>query len=165
MEIKKCKCVENKISEINKAYQTLLDDMEKIINKNCIENGSNTPDFLLANYLIEVLKIGQELIKERDKWYSINPYPAWEGSEKIEKFTSTVKKLEQLQNNIEKSFEKPEYIIGLYNGYEIALSLLKKRKPECIKIEDKEECSDIFHDGDIMEKYVYQDEDRMEKDK
>lgn len=165
MEIKKCKCAENKISEINKAYQTLLDDMEKIINKNCIENGSNTPDFLLANYLIEVLKIGQELIKERDKWYSINPQPAWGGSEKIEKFTSTVKKLEQLQDNIERSFEKPEYIIGLYNGYEIALSSLKGKKPECIKIENKVECNDIFYSGDKMEKYIYQDEDRMEKDK
>ena len=44
-------------------------DLEAIINAHGIEEKSNTPDFILAQFLIVSLMNLEEIIKERDKWY------------------------------------------------------------------------------------------------
>ncbi len=51
--------------------QELKKEIECLLNKCCAENESNTPDFLLAEYLIECLKNFDNIIKKRDKWYNI----------------------------------------------------------------------------------------------
>lgn len=58
-----------------RTYDNFSKDVEKSINSNCIENNSNTPDFILADYLRNQLKLVEKIINWRDAWYSINPYP------------------------------------------------------------------------------------------
>jgi len=49
-------------------------DLEKnlayVLNIFSQENESNTPDFILANYLIGCLKIFNETTNSREEWYS-----------------------------------------------------------------------------------------------
>ena len=44
-------------------------ELEQLINAHSMENGSNTPDFLLADYIANCLKNFDETVKRRDKWY------------------------------------------------------------------------------------------------
>ena len=41
-----------------------------LINRASIENDSNTPDFLLADYLIECLNIFGRITNSRDSWHN-----------------------------------------------------------------------------------------------
>ncbi len=48
-------------------------DIEQVINKHSIENNSNTPDFILAKYLIDCLQTFDEATTRREEWYdSVN---------------------------------------------------------------------------------------------
>ena len=44
-------------------------DIEQLINKYSIENNTNTPDFILAEYLVDSLKTFDKIIQKREKWY------------------------------------------------------------------------------------------------
>jgi len=58
--------------------QSLLNferDLQDIINRYSIENGSDTPDFLLARYLTDCLKAWNTGVKAREKWYGHGPKP------------------------------------------------------------------------------------------
>ena len=44
--------------------------LEDLINCHSKENGSNTPDFILADYLTDCLDVFDKTIKRREKWYS-----------------------------------------------------------------------------------------------
>lgn len=55
---------------------TLREEIAAVLNKKCVENESNTPDFILAAYLIECLESFETAIKRRDKWYSVHLEPA-----------------------------------------------------------------------------------------
>ena len=46
-----------------------------------------------------------------------------------------------------KDFESNDYMIGLHNGLEIAISEFEIRDPECIDIPGKTNTKDIFHTG------------------
>ena len=41
----------------------------EVLNCNSIENGSNTPDFILAQYLVNCLEAFHEINKTRETWY------------------------------------------------------------------------------------------------
>jgi hypothetical protein len=43
--------------------------LEKLINCCSIENGSDTPDFILASYLAGCLEVFNQTIVAREKWY------------------------------------------------------------------------------------------------
>jgi hypothetical protein len=45
-------------------------ELEKLINRFSLENCSNTPDFILAEYLLDCLNNFNEVTKKREKWYS-----------------------------------------------------------------------------------------------
>jgi hypothetical protein len=45
-------------------------DLEDLINKYNRESGSNTPDFILANYLIGCLATFNMAVTRRDEWYA-----------------------------------------------------------------------------------------------
>lgn len=52
------------------------DELEEIINKNSIENGSDTPDFILAEFLKECLGAWERATIRRDDWYKgVNKRP------------------------------------------------------------------------------------------
>ncbi|MCK9447226.1 hypothetical protein M0Q50_10285 [bacterium] len=44
-------------------------DLEHLINKHSIENGSNTPDFIIAEYLINCLLNYNDIIRAREEYY------------------------------------------------------------------------------------------------
>ena len=44
-------------------------ELEYIINKHNMESGSDTPDFILANYLQSCLKAFDTAIVSRESWY------------------------------------------------------------------------------------------------
>lgn len=48
-----------------------------VINHASLENGSNTPDYILAKYLQGCLAIFDSTVRERDRWYGIEPRPGW----------------------------------------------------------------------------------------
>jgi len=62
----------NKIS-INTDTE-FMKDLEKLINKHCIENKSDTPDFILAKYLTQCLNSFNYITKERDLWHGFESH-------------------------------------------------------------------------------------------
>lgn len=47
----------------------LRKDIEQAINKHSIENGSGTPDFILAEYLTDCLRAFDKATVRREEWY------------------------------------------------------------------------------------------------
>ncbi len=43
--------------------------LEQLINCESMENGSNTPDFMLAEFLCDVLEAWDRTVTAREKWY------------------------------------------------------------------------------------------------
>jgi hypothetical protein len=48
----------------------LRKDIEQAINRNCAENESDTPDFILAEYLVSCLEAFDTAVNSRSKWYN-----------------------------------------------------------------------------------------------
>lgn len=46
-------------------------DLEAVINRHSMENGSNTPDFILATYLIRCIENFDAATKCRESWYNV----------------------------------------------------------------------------------------------
>jgi len=46
---------------------TFQKELEQLINKHSIENGSDTPDFILAEYMMGCLKAYGRAVKARDE--------------------------------------------------------------------------------------------------
>ncbi len=44
-------------------------ELESLINRQCMENGSDTPDFILAGYMAACLDAFDAALKAREKWY------------------------------------------------------------------------------------------------
>jgi hypothetical protein len=53
-------------------YKEFTKELAGLINKHSLENGSNTPDFILAEYLTECLKSFNKTSRRREKWYGKN---------------------------------------------------------------------------------------------
>jgi hypothetical protein len=49
---------------------TFQEELVSLINRYCMENGSNTPDFLLAEYLVGCLEVFNDTVRKREKWYT-----------------------------------------------------------------------------------------------
>lgn len=45
-------------------------EIETVLNRYCKENDSNTPDFILATYLMDCLKAFNNAVSSREKWYN-----------------------------------------------------------------------------------------------
>ena len=44
-------------------------DLQQLLNTHSMENDSDTPDFILARYLIECLGAWNAAVEYREKWY------------------------------------------------------------------------------------------------
>ena len=44
-------------------------DLRDLLNKHSMENGSNTPDFILAQYLTTCLATWNIAVQQRERWY------------------------------------------------------------------------------------------------
>ena len=49
-------------------------DLEHLINRYSLEDGSNTPDFLPAEYMSQCLTVYETTITARDNWYGFYPH-------------------------------------------------------------------------------------------
>jgi len=49
--------------------------LEKLINQNSIENESNTPDFILAQYMMGCLSAFTAATQQRETWYGRDARP------------------------------------------------------------------------------------------
>ncbi|MGE0406585.1 MAG: hypothetical protein AB7O65_09810 [Candidatus Korobacteraceae bacterium] len=49
--------------------------VEQALNRFSAENGSDTPDFILAQYLIDCLGAWDKAVTAREKWYGREPKP------------------------------------------------------------------------------------------
>lgn len=45
------------------------EDLAEVINRHSRENGSDTPDFILADYMANCLRIWDEAVSAREVWY------------------------------------------------------------------------------------------------
>lgn len=48
---------------------TFQKELESLINRHCQENGSNTPDFILARYMYDCLAAFNNAVLARSNWY------------------------------------------------------------------------------------------------
>ena len=53
-----------------------LDALETLINRYSLENESDTPDYILAEYVANCLTTFSEAVRERDAWHSFVPFGA-----------------------------------------------------------------------------------------
>ena len=44
-------------------------DLKRLLNRNSMENASNTPDFILANYLLACLLAFDTAVQQREIWH------------------------------------------------------------------------------------------------
>ena len=51
------------------------EEFQAVINRNSLENDSNTPDWMLADYLIACLDAWNETTQQREKFYGRAPKP------------------------------------------------------------------------------------------
>lgn len=49
------------------------DSLRELINSHSKENGSNTPDFILAHYLDDCLTAFDSAMRSREAWYGSKP--------------------------------------------------------------------------------------------
>lgn len=54
---------------------TFGEELKTLINKYSRENNSNTPDFILAEFMCNALNTFETYVKARDNWYGIAPVP------------------------------------------------------------------------------------------
>jgi hypothetical protein len=53
----------------------LWDEVQAVLNRHSRENNSNTPDFILAQFLASALEAFEQAVNSRDSWYSISQSP------------------------------------------------------------------------------------------
>lgn len=54
---------------------SLREELAMVLNKHSRENFSNTPDFILAEYLISCLSAFETATRERENWYGHEHHP------------------------------------------------------------------------------------------
>jgi hypothetical protein len=54
---------------------TLNEELTKLLNIHSVENRSNTPDFILAEFMLTCLRAYEKASKDRESWYGQYLYP------------------------------------------------------------------------------------------
>lgn len=60
-------CVCDEVEEQTMNFQ---EELTSLVNKHSMENGSNTPDFILAQYILDCLYAYNKATRHRDRWYN-----------------------------------------------------------------------------------------------
>lgn len=50
------------------------EELRCLINRKSIDSQSNTPDYILANYLLNCLYNYTQTVQSRDKWFGFEPF-------------------------------------------------------------------------------------------
>lgn len=69
-------------------------ELEQLINCHSIENESDTPDFILAQYIRKCLDAWNESTRARDKWYNYNQESITNSAN--DQFDQAIEKLDKL---------------------------------------------------------------------
>jgi hypothetical protein len=56
--------------------EAVLKRLEHVVNSLSLENESNTPDWILARYLVGCLDVFDACVRERERWYGRADSPA-----------------------------------------------------------------------------------------
>lgn len=54
---------------IDPKYEELKKEIASVINRHSLENGSNTPDFMLADYMLGCLTVYENTLRSREEWF------------------------------------------------------------------------------------------------
>ena len=49
--------------------ESLREDLQELLNFHSAENGSDTPDFILVDYLVGCLEVFDRTLAARERWY------------------------------------------------------------------------------------------------
>lgn len=55
--------------------EALARDLAGVLNSHCVENGSETPDFILADYLVSCIRAWNAAQQGRSTWHSGGVFP------------------------------------------------------------------------------------------
>ena len=61
--------------ETTRDRSNLMNQIKEAINSGSWENEANVPDFVLAEFLIRCFNAFNDMVKKRDKWYSVHLEP------------------------------------------------------------------------------------------
>ena len=50
-------------------------ELVTLINRHCMENDSDTPDYMLAEYIVKCLEAFNQTVKRRERWYGRGTKP------------------------------------------------------------------------------------------
>lgn len=65
------------------ATRTFENALQSLINQHCMENESDTPDYILAKYMNDCLLAYQTAVRARDKWFQVD---MWTDDKRSEDF-------------------------------------------------------------------------------
>ena len=65
----------HKLNSEREKRMELRKKLEEAINSVSAESGSNTPDFILAEYLMDCIAAFDKATKRRESWYGIKMHP------------------------------------------------------------------------------------------
>lgn len=54
-------------------------ELTSLLNRHSVENGSDTPDYILARYLMGCLDTFERAVRQRDSWYQ-SVKPIWDAT-------------------------------------------------------------------------------------
>ena len=76
-----CPCLEENPEQLG--GMSLRKKIGELLNSENSENGSNTPDWILANYLLNCLSAFDEAVNQREGWYGRQPTESIKGKEEV----------------------------------------------------------------------------------
>ena len=59
-------------------YQEIVRDLARVINKYSLEQESQTPDYILAEYMVKSLSDLNRLMRDRDYWFNAETIRNWD---------------------------------------------------------------------------------------
>lgn len=57
---------------MDKDEDKFREELRSLLNRHCMENASNTPDYVLADYLIGCLKAYDDALRDRDRFFGVD---------------------------------------------------------------------------------------------
>jgi hypothetical protein len=60
------------MSEIPNNPGTFETDLRQLINRHSLENASDTPDYILAQFIAGCVTIFNNVVRQRDQWHGFN---------------------------------------------------------------------------------------------
>lgn len=89
------------------------EELEDLINRHSMENGSDTSDFILAEYLVACLKAFDVATKRRDEWYGVDLHPGCGIAERLKKQGEVIEEMESVSKNRDYWREKYKVLSGM----------------------------------------------------